>query len=204
MSVKEWLLFTAQLPATPSSLRVGVWRKLKEIGAVKMQNGVWVLPKNASTSRYMERLLGYIRQNGASCQIFVAHNLETEGYEEILNRFSEDRNQEYQEFLEQGSGFIAEIEKESAADKFTFAELEENEQNLKRLKRWFQKIQNRDYFEASLRKEAQLSLHACIEKLHEYARRVYEIEGVGLTAEDASLLDDGLLIGGHEAVDLQE
>ncbi|MCB2180248.1 hypothetical protein KQH54_03915 [bacterium] len=169
-----------------------------------MQNGVWRLPKIAATSQFMERLLGYIRQNGTPCQIFVAYNLETEGHGEILSRFSEDRNQEYQEFLEQGSGYIAEIEKESAVDKFTFAELEESEQNLKRLKRMFQKIQSRDYFEASLRSEAQLSLHACVEKLHEYARRVYESKGVELTAKDGSLLDDGLLIDGHEAVDLQE
>lgn len=204
MASNEWLLFTAQLPATPSSLRVSVWRKLKEIGAVNMQNGVWVLPRNELTERYMERLLGYIRSNDASCQIFAAHHLETSGQEEILSHFNEDRNQEYQEFLEQSSVFVAEIEKETASNKFTFAELEENEQNLKRLKNWLQKIQSRDHFAASMRREAQTSLLHCVEKLHDYARRVYESEGVGLTGEDASLLDAALLMNSQEELDFPE
>lgn len=30
----EWLLFTSQLPASPSRLRVMVWRRMKAAGAV--------------------------------------------------------------------------------------------------------------------------------------------------------------------------
>jgi len=46
--------------------------------------------------------------------------------EDILERFQSDRSEEYDEFIERSEGFLAEIDKETKKQKFTFAELEEN------------------------------------------------------------------------------
>ncbi len=40
----KWLLFCPQLPATPSSPRVMVWRRMRSAGSVGLDNGLWILP----------------------------------------------------------------------------------------------------------------------------------------------------------------
>lgn len=181
MAEQEWLLFLAQLPATPSSLRVNVWRRLREAGSTSLQNGVWILPRNAENTIFMERLLAYVRHNGASGQIFLVQGLNQAIDEDILARFRADRDQEYDEFLEQCEAFIAELEKESLHLKFTFAELEENEQNLQRLRKWMAKIQKRDFFKTEKSHEAISAFQNCRQRIEGYARQVYAQEGIDTT-----------------------
>lgn len=195
MIESEWLLFLAQLPANPSSLRVNVWRRLREGGSTSLQNGVWILPRSPENTLFMERLLAYIRQNGAGGQIFLVQSLDQAVHEELLARFRADRSQEYAEFLEQCEGFIRELEKETAQQKFTFAELEENEQNLQRLRNWMTKIQKRDFFATEKSREAAAAFQDCLHNLQEYTRQVYTREGIETPPgeapppEDASLPD---------------
>lgn len=191
MSENAWILFVAQLPAKPSSLRVNVWRRLRNAGAASLQNGVWILPGDEENRLFMERLLGYVKQNRASGQLFGVHGLDPAGDGDILARFETDREQEYDEFLEQCQQFLCEIEKETQAGKFTFAELEESEQNLRRLRRWIAKIQKRDFFQAAKSAAALAAFQRCHAELEDYTRRVYAQEGIhDDTAGDISPLDE--------------
>ena len=178
MAEHEWLLFLAQLPATPSSVRVRGWRKLREAGAISLQNGVWVLPKNEDNTLLLEILLGFARQNGGSGQIFTIQGLNQAIDDDILERFRADRVQEYDEYLEQCEAFVSELEKETKKQKFTFAELEENEQNLQRLRKWIGKIQKRDFLVTDKSREAIDALQDCRQTLQAYARKVYVQEGM--------------------------
>ncbi len=191
----EWLLFLAQLPATPSSLRVNVWRKLRSAGAASLQNGVWVLPRHAENILFLERLLGYVRQSGASSQIFSVQELNPAIHQDILRRFTTDRAEEYEEFLEQCAGFLSEIEKESAAGKFTFAELEENEQNFQRLRKWIVRIQKRDFFQSEKSQEAAAAFQDCLQKLQDYTHQVYAREGIETSSDRNLLSGEGELPG---------
>ncbi len=184
MTDSDWLLFLAQLPATPSSLRVNVWRRLREAGSTSLQNGVWVLPYNEENKLFMERLLGYVRQNEASGQVLLVQALSPGIQQDILKRFEADRNQEYAEFLEQGEELVAEIRKETTGGKFTFAELEENEQNLERLRVWLGKIHQRDFFKTGLAEGASSMLQECRQSLEDYTRQVYTREGIETSPED--------------------
>ncbi len=188
-----WLLFIAQLPATPSSLRVNVWRRLRNAGATSLQNGVWILPQDAENKVFMERLLGYIKQNGASAQIFLVQELNQAIYTDIQARFEADRAEEYDEFLEQSRGFIAEIQKETEANKYTFAELEENEQNFQRLREWLAKIQKRDFFKTVKSEEALLAFQSCRERLQIYTHQVYSREGIDIAPGAESSQEDEIL-----------
>lgn len=179
----EWLLFLSQLPATPSSLRVGVWRKLRAAGAAGLQNGVWVLPRTEEHDRFMERLLLYIRQQGAGGQVFVVQSFTSTVQQEVTARFQADRNEEYGEFLEQCDLLRAEIRQETGRRKFSYAELEENEQNLKRLEQWLARIRKRDFFAAEKAQEASAALENCRRVLQGFARRVYAQAGVDVPAE---------------------
>jgi len=141
----KWLLFLSQLPANPSSLRVNVWRKLRAAGALGLQNGVWLLPHEEEQTKFLEELLATIQEQGASGQIFTVSPINETIEQGLLSRFRSDREEEYTEFIERSQDFLDEIQKESKIQKFTYAELEENEQDLQRLVNWLEKIQKRDF-----------------------------------------------------------
>jgi hypothetical protein len=173
MDDHEWLLFLAQLPSTPSSLRVNVWRRLRETGSISLQNGVWVLPRSAENSTFLERLLAFVRQSGAGGQIFRVLGLDQAVDGDVIARFKAERTQEFDEFLEQCEVFIGELDKETRRQKFTFTELEENEQNLQRLRKWITKIQKRDFFKTNKSQEAIAAYQGCKQMLDAFTRQVY-------------------------------
>lgn len=196
----QWLLFITQLPATPSSLRVNVWRRLRNSGAASLQNGVWILPRNEENTIFVERLLGYIKQNQASAQIFFVQGINQATHEDILARFEADRDQEYVEFLEQSGEFFTELERETEDRKFTFAELEENEQNLQRLQKWLVKIKKRDFFKAKRSEAAEAAFQDCSQRLHTFIYGVYAQEGMEMPS-DADLLPEDDSPSGQEGRD---
>jgi hypothetical protein len=169
----NWLLFLSQLPSNPSSLRVNVWRKLKSAGALGLQNGVWVLPQAPEQVKFLEDLLAAIQNQGASGQIFTTAPLNAAIEEDLLARFRADREEEYAEFHERSLEFLAEIEKESGKQKFTFAELEENEQDLQRLASWLERIQKRDFAGGEKAQLAAETLNACRTAFETFSAEVY-------------------------------
>ena len=40
----KWLMLIYSVPRHPSASRLYVWRKLKRLGAIMLQDAVWVLP----------------------------------------------------------------------------------------------------------------------------------------------------------------
>ena len=174
----EWILFLAQIPATPSSLRVKVWRKLRDAGSTSLQNGVWILPRNGENTIFLQRLLAYIKQSGSRGQIFLVHGLDQAVHEDIIERFNADRDEEYEEFLEQCEAYLIELEKECHHQKFTYAELEENEQSIHRLRKWLAKIQKRDFFKSKKSRDAIIAFQNCHRRLKSYTLQVYTQEGV--------------------------
>jgi len=65
------------------------------------------------------------------------------------------------------------------ADHFTYAELEENEVDLVKLRNWFARVRQRDVFGASGRPDAEEALETCQQSLDDYAGRVYAADEEG-------------------------
>lgn len=178
---QQWLLFLPQLPSSPSSLRVLVWRRLRTSGATALQNGVWVLPNTPESEQLLRDLLKEINFQSGSGYLLTASPLDAVQNEEILERFRSDRDLEYGEFCERCSDFLSEIKKETILKKFTFAELEENEDDLHKLTGWIRKIRTRDFFKGHQAPRAATMLTECQEALKNFATAVYIREG--LTSE---------------------
>ncbi len=181
----NWLLFISQLPKHPSSLRVNVWRKLRAAGALSLQNGVWVLPNLPEQVTFLEELLTMIRGQGACGQVFSVSAIIESVEKDIVSRFISDRDEEYTEFIDRSQEFLAEIEKESARQKYTFAELEENEQDLLRLTTWLERINKRDYFCGEGAKNAADTLDRCKEAFEKFAACIYERQTRGTADENS-------------------
>lgn len=174
----QWLLFLPQLPASPSTLRVMVWRKMRAAGALGLQNGVWVLPQTADHTKLVKELANYIRERGATSYIFEVASLNQEIEKDILEQIESDRNEEYAEFCERCDALLAEIEKETSQEKFTFAELEETEQDLEKLKNWLGKITVRDFSKGQNRKIAKDKLALCQSAYQEFSEKVYIVQDI--------------------------
>lgn len=188
-----WLLLLAQLPSSPSSARVALWRRLRGIGATGMVNSAWVLPQVAAHAEFFEKLLETVHKQGGTGFVLNVTPVSPEVNAEIMQRFRADRSREYDEFAERCTAFLEEIGKETRAGKFIFAELEEGEQDLEKLTRWLAKIQARDFFPDERWPQAEEMLRRCRGALSELSRAVYAAEGVSDTAD-----------AGHEGTERDE
>ncbi len=177
-SSASWLLLLAQLPSTPSSARVALWRRLRAIGATTMVNSAWVLPDTAAHADFFEQLRENItRLNGTGFVLNVS-GLPPGVDETIVQRFRADRAREYDEFAERCAALLEEIGRETRAEKYTFAEMEESEQDLEKLARWLAKIQARDFFPDERRPQAAAMMARCRSALNGFSQAVYIAEGV--------------------------
>jgi hypothetical protein len=156
-----------------------VWRRMRAAGALGLQNGVWVLPHVLEKEQFVKELLAHVQAQGASGYIFEVSALDQSIEEHILQRLRADRDEEYAEFCERCNMLLAELEKETKQEKFTFAELEETEENLHKLKSWWDKISARDFIGGDQRQEALDRLEQCHKAHRVFAGQVYEREGIG-------------------------
>ncbi|MFU1794415.1 Chromate resistance protein ChrB [Paenibacillus azoreducens] len=94
-----------------------------------------------------------------------------------LHRVNKQRDKEYDEFLEGCNLFLNELENETQKGNFTYHEVEENEADLMKLKRWFRKIEKRDFFKSAHAPLARNQLDHCEIKLAHITDQVYRSEG---------------------------
>ena len=161
-----------KLPSEPTRYRASVWRKLRAAGAVYLQNGVAALPEDPGSERVMRGVVQEIREYEGTAHLVRGVLVGDEAA--LVEAFNAARDDEYREVLDRCRDFHAELEREREAGKFTFAELEENEEDLARLKSWFGTVRARDRFGAPLAEEAEQAVSACREDLEAFATSVYE------------------------------
>jgi hypothetical protein len=169
----EWTLLVFRLPAGPSRHRVAVWRELRRTGAVTLGQSVWLIPATAAFDDGVSRVVGLVQ--GADGEILV---LRVAGSDDDNARRLEDlygaaREEEWQEFLTECARYQAEVAKEIAKEKFTVAELDEEEQSLERLRRWHRELRLRDVLGAPSAPDAQRQLKECEARLEDYTQRIF-------------------------------
>ncbi len=173
MSALEWVLLTYKVPPEPARKRVSIWRKLKGMGAVYLQGGVCVLPKTDDHVRRLKMLENEIAEADGEALLLATVGLDQKQQEKIIARFNADRDDEYKEFIEKCVAFEEEIAEETRVKHFTFAELEENEQELTKFKTWIAKIQKLDFCKAQRAEEAAERLTRSEGVLDAYAHHVF-------------------------------
>ncbi len=169
----KWLFISYTVPSNPSRARVFIWRELKKLGAINYQT-VWVLPYSKEIIDKVKSIEKTIENYGGQVLLLEGKVLEKADEEKILNAFIEARNKEYKEVIEKCEDFFKEISFEIERQNFIFAEVEENEEELEKLKAWLKKIEKRDFVNASLKKEAIENIKKCIRLFDEFSKRVYK------------------------------
>jgi len=169
-----WLLLIYRVPSEPTRLRAAVWRRIKSMGAIYLQNSAAALPASVPAERALRKLRSEILDMSGTAVLLSCSVLA--GEPEIRAAFQAARDDEYEEIVDKCQDFIAQVDKEYTDSHFTYAELEENEVDLVKLKKWLERIQDRDVFGAAGRAAAEEAVAGCEEKLELYAARVYAEE----------------------------
>lgn len=92
---QRWLILVHQLPARPSNLRVRVWRRLQQIGAVVLRNSLYVLPSTDETREDFNWVREEIITSGG--EVSVLEGSAVDGYTnaELVQQFRAARNEDY-------------------------------------------------------------------------------------------------------------
>ncbi|MGH6656367.1 MAG: Chromate resistance protein ChrB [Actinocrinis sp.] len=172
-----WLLLVYRIPSEPTRLRAAAWRRLKGLGAIYLQNSAAALPAGTAAERALRKLRREIVEMGGTALLMSCSVLA--GESEVRAAFQAARDDEYEEIIDKCQDFMAQLEKEYRAEHFTYAELEENEEDLVKLRNWFAKITDRDVFGAPRRAATLEAIATCEQELEKYAARVYAEEADG-------------------------
>ncbi len=144
------MLLVYRLPREPSRHRVAVWRKLKDLGAIYIQDGVVALPEDATTREQLEWLQLRVREAGGEATLWEARPGTVAEEAELVGTFRSSREEAYR-------AIIAEAER--LRRKAQMGGVDPSEQ-LGKLEREFRAERRRDYFRSPLRGEAAASLKA--------------------------------------------
>lgn len=149
MESATWLLLIYTVPSEPTRKRATVWRELKKTGAVYLRDGVCVLPTRPATTATFRAIAATITEFGGQATLVEKAELDPERAVAIRAQARSARDEEYREIIREGEGFLAHAEREREHREFTFAELEEIEEDLGKLRRWIDQVRARDWFKAA-------------------------------------------------------
>jgi len=171
---EKWLVLFYKIPSDSSTSRVYIWRQIKKLGAIYMQDGGVILPYSKENMVSFKKLNDKIKELNGDPTILVSSFFDSEKEKAIIEEFNNTRNLEYKEVLEQCGHFFAELKKETEKQNFTSEELEEIEEEFEKLKNWYEKIKKRDFFNASMSERVNETLMKCQKGLDEFSDKVYE------------------------------
>ena len=172
----DWLLVSASTAGAAATLRVQVWRKLRSLGALYLQQSVCLLPARDEVVREVRRLADRVRRQGGSFRLLHVVLADEAERAQVVAEMDAARDEEYAEVLDRLPEFVAELDKERARGRTTYAEVEESEADLQRYRSWLAKIAARDYFGAPGRAAAQAAVTAAAAELAAFEQAALSAE----------------------------
>ncbi|PYM85250.1 MAG: hypothetical protein DME09_06275 [Candidatus Rokuibacteriota bacterium] len=141
----RWLIPLVSLPRTPTRHRVGVWRKLKRMGAVNLRGSAWILPENPETTELFHWLVQEVQSFGGEATLLRVDGIETMSDEEVSGLFNGARTEEYQSVKQECREILARLDRLGPGRR---GSLDPLRGTLAGLKRELDRIQSIDYCRA--------------------------------------------------------
>jgi hypothetical protein len=175
---RRWLLLIYKVPQQPAGRRTHVWRQLRQLGALYLQQAAALLPLQPATRRALDGLLDWIEEIGGEASLLETASPSESWERTMIARFNRARDEEYAEIVENAERFEDEVARETRKGKFTFAELEDLESDWEKLGRWFARVQARDFFATPGVRLAEAELERASAALAAFTAMVAEQEEV--------------------------
>ena len=152
---------------------MAVWRALRRGGAVLLGPTVWAVPNLPAVEPLVTRVKGLVEQANGTVLALVADGRAVADTARLEQLYADARAEEWSEFRADCGKYLAELASEEARQKYTLAELEEEEQSPDRLRRWFRELRGRDLLGSEATTEAATELKRCEAAFDGYANNVY-------------------------------
>ncbi len=137
--MQTWVLLHYKIPREPSAPRVYVWRKLQRLGALLVQDAVWVLPATPRAQEEFQWLAVEIGEQGGEASVWEARLTLAGQDEALVRRFLDGVEAEYRALL---------------------ADLEGADPDLAALSRRYQQARGQDHFQSALGQQVRAALLA--------------------------------------------
>jgi hypothetical protein len=143
----DWVLLSYRLPREPSTVRVGVWRKLRRLGVVQVLDGLVAMPADARTREQLEWIADEVLAAKGEANVWLARPASAAQEREFATRMAEAVAQDY-------AAVAADAREALALDDGL------RSRALRRLRRELGRIRQRDFFPPPDRETAQLAVEA--------------------------------------------
>ncbi|OPY74604.1 MAG: Chromate resistance exported protein [Syntrophorhabdus sp. PtaU1.Bin153] len=152
---QKWLLLIHQIPPKPNALRVKIWRRLQQVGAVAIKQSVYVMPLSEQSREDLSWTLKEIVEGGGDGSISEARFVEGLSDEQILALFHNARKSDYEKLLQEANALLAEW---SSGETDPRDPATRGPAQLAKLQRWLDETAAIDFFQTPERATAELQL----------------------------------------------
>jgi hypothetical protein len=177
-NTKKWLLLIHQIPPKPNALRVKIWRRLQQVGAVAIKQSVYVMPFSDPSREDLNWILKEIVAGGGDGSISEARFVEGLSDDQIRTLFQNARKADYDKLIQEANALLADWSTESIDLRDPVAK---GALQLSKLQRRLDEIGAIDFFQAPERNTAELLIR-------ELTNQVSDAPAAG--AIDATALGD--------------
>lgn len=158
----RWLTLLMRLPPTPTRHRVGIWRKLQRMGAIRLKGSGWILPEISETTELFQWLVEQIRSVRGDVTLLHVDRIEDLSDEQLAGLFHKARAEEYQAILHGCKEVGAQIDRLKAAHRGSAAPVRTK---LDALKRELDRIEAIDYLNSPAGRRARAAWEAVAKRL---------------------------------------
>src|SRR5215472_6724257 len=100
MDTHSYILFIYHVLSHPSAARVSVWRELKRMGALYLQQSVCILPCVEPLLTQLQKITERIADMGGNYHLLPLQSLPADEEAKIVNGFIAQSNLQYDEIIE--------------------------------------------------------------------------------------------------------
>src|SRR5437016_7518476 len=143
----EWVLLAYRLPREPSTPRIAVWRKLRQLGVAQVLDGLVALPADARTRERLEWVSAGVVEAGGEASVWLGRLASARQESELASVMAAAVADEYRAV-------------EEAAKEARDSLVGSRRRTLARLRRELRRIGERDYFPPVEREQARLAVEA--------------------------------------------
>src|SRR5215468_10081481 len=141
----RWLTLLTTLPPTPTRHRVGVWRKLQRMGAVRLRGAGWILPESAETTELFQWLVQEVHSVHGEATLLRVDRVEPMTDDEIVGLFHKARAVEYHAVVQGCREILRHLDRYHMNHRRSVPKLRAK---LDGLKRELDRVQSIDYLKA--------------------------------------------------------
>ena len=138
----QWVLLAYRIPREPSTPRITVWRRLRQLGAVQLGDGLVALPLSDETREQFDWLAQFIEDVSGEASVWVAEPTTARQHRELAERMKTSVAADYRTVID-------------AAAAARSGDAARRRRTVLRLRRTVDRIKARDFFPPPERREAE-------------------------------------------------